>query len=382
MPNPGITSQYGFAFQKLVFILECLDKMSSIGARAIYEADDDVVVEDDVCVLNNSLSKIRTNESFIQCKTGEINKECFSRVIKNWLSYMNDDHQCFILFSESPCSFSFSDFKEIIRKEINDSINNIPRSNSILFRLRNKYINDSTLNETLFDNDFNRLVRNARIYVKNLDDVKQESINLLKNKHSYGEDTHNIVDFVFEERYEELKRIMFSEIDRRILKKQSYTIEFRELVGKLNTIASNISNNKFNTNFTTFKYDNKEAIDNMMAKNTREVNLLRKIHYQDTDAICLYLYEELYYSCYRKHYLDLLKHERIDSIEDAAHDEYIKAKGLNFELKNLFLYVCDHLKLDRYEDFVSQLKEGCFVFLSGDEAPDEYFIDWNGENAR
>lgn len=80
MNESGITSQYGFLFQRKVFVLYVLENMN-VKQRFCFEGKDDVEIAAD-----EKIYELDSSESnCVQVKSGQVDQSCFSKVVGNWL---------------------------------------------------------------------------------------------------------------------------------------------------------------------------------------------------------------------------------------------------------------------------------------------------------
>lgn len=73
--------------------------------------------------------------------------------------------------------------------------------------------------------------------------------------------------------------------------------------------------------------------------------------------------------------------DMIDDIEDSANFNYLNEKGKSlsaFETFNNTINksINDEILLN------NEYRQGCYIYLSSDNADDEHFIDWCGENEK
>ena len=105
MNDAGITSQYGFLFQKKAFILLSLE---NIGIKKVFtfEGKDDVEITEAESIYFVKVSDV----NYIQVKSGAVSRECFSKVVCNWLLFDKIDvHTNVLLFMENPLSVTITE---------------------------------------------------------------------------------------------------------------------------------------------------------------------------------------------------------------------------------------------------------------------------------
>ena len=139
MDNSGIISQYGFEYQKLVFIYYAIqiNNMDSI----IYEGQDDVEIEE------NALAKFQTSRSLCQVKSGEITSSIFKKILLNWLLKLDSDKQ-FICILENEISLPDEDFADAFAKEI---IESSKKKDALISRVKVKYSTQKNFDDLKID---------------------------------------------------------------------------------------------------------------------------------------------------------------------------------------------------------------------------------------
>ena len=95
----GIRSQYGFLYQKCVFIKTVLEKASP-DRFFVFEGNDVI----DVPEIERIMSIKVSNETFIQAKSGTVSKECWAKVPGNWL-LVDDNKAEYKVVLENPLAF-------------------------------------------------------------------------------------------------------------------------------------------------------------------------------------------------------------------------------------------------------------------------------------
>lgn len=92
MNNAGITTQYGFLFQRKAFILFALENAGT-KQTFTFEGRDDIEISAD-----ESIYSVKSADaSYIQVKSGTISESCFCKVICNWLLFDKESSGTVIL---------------------------------------------------------------------------------------------------------------------------------------------------------------------------------------------------------------------------------------------------------------------------------------------
>lgn len=96
MNNAGITTQYGFLFQRKAFILFALENAGT-KQTFTFEGRDDIEISAD-----ESIYSVKSADaSYIQVKSGTISESCFCKVICNWLLFDKESSGTVTLFAEN-----------------------------------------------------------------------------------------------------------------------------------------------------------------------------------------------------------------------------------------------------------------------------------------
>ena len=105
--SDGITSQYGFLFQRYAFI-ETVISNAAMNVFFTYEGVDDIDVSD-VKTMEMLAMASASNNRYIQVKSGTVNRDCWSKVIGNWI--LTDDYQnaTFTLLCENELDYNVND---------------------------------------------------------------------------------------------------------------------------------------------------------------------------------------------------------------------------------------------------------------------------------
>ncbi|MCD7731612.1 MAG: hypothetical protein LUI05_08995 [Oscillospiraceae bacterium] len=154
----GITSQYGFLFQKYVF-MDTIISHASMDLFFTYEgADDiDIIKNDDI---SGSLFMIASSKNeFVQVKSGSVSINCWAKVLGNWLLMDDYLNSSFTLVCENDLDFLVND------STIIDSVYNYfengssKKRNSIAKRVNDKFF--SKYNEDEIKNLITNITKNV-----------------------------------------------------------------------------------------------------------------------------------------------------------------------------------------------------------------------------
>lgn len=369
MIDGGIISQFGFEYQKNVFINTIIKKIR-LDCKFCYEYLDDISFED------SELLGTKINENYlIQCKTGIVSDETLLHVYANWLK--NPIQEKYFLFSENKI-ISKNDCQIIERKlydKIKDyNITNRSNKNSIIFMLKNKYGFHSLGDIRCFLIDLRCIFNKTEIIEESNESIENETKKIFID--NYCKDLHLKAPKV--KRYERLVEIVNMKIRSTLLERKKYTIDFAEFNEIISEIVKSIDDEKYEMNFFTFKKDKESLLNNLLL--SCEGMFLKKVTQSDA-VIADYLMSELYYQDIRNFYDGNGKKDDIENIEYRAHMNYEEENDSISNYKEVFKTVLNK-QIDDKLLCNKIYNKGCYIYLSSDSAPDEYFIDWCGENER
>ncbi|MEY8522339.1 hypothetical protein AALA90_04870 [Lachnospiraceae bacterium 38-10] len=113
--SDGITSQYGFLFQRYAFIENVINN-AAMNLFFTYEGVDDIDVSDAKAVDMLAMASV-SNNRYIQVKSGTVSKDCWSKVIGNWILTEDYQNAVYFYFEEGA-----SKSKKSIARKVNDKI--------------------------------------------------------------------------------------------------------------------------------------------------------------------------------------------------------------------------------------------------------------------
>ena len=367
----GIISQYGFEFQKKVFIHYLVHKMD-IGVKISYE------LLDDIDFSNEELGGTKFDKTLIQCKTGTLQYNVFKHVICNWI--LSENSEKYLLYLDNKLSFSY-DIPTLCTEIKNDVIaymNNPkkkPRRDCFKFKIN--YLFNAFSSQNDIDN-FNASIKYIVDKLEVLDSGVDELEIKTKDRFIAQFGTNATVDFVKKSRYEKFISAINYELTEAILLKKPYTIDYSKYSKICFDIISKITDEHYSIEYFEFK-KGKEKIYNSLLS-TREAIFLKKINLDDR-VIARYLTNELYYKDLRDHYIGIEMDDMIDDIEESANFNYLIEKGKSLSAIETFTNtinksINDEILLNH------EYRQGCYIYLSSDNADDKHFIDWCGENEK
>lgn len=305
MDNSGLITQYGFEYQKLVFIYYAIQINNT--DSIIYEGQDDVEIEEE-----KALAKFQTSHSLCQVKSGEITSSILKKILLNWLLKM-EQAEHFICISENIFSLPDESFVDTFTKEI---IESSKRKDALISRVKVKY--STQKNSVDLKADIEKLLSKAEFLSLDVDTLLEESIK--KFAELYCADTDSKV--VFRERYLTLCDNIHKRITQSILKKEKYALSYRELFGEISTVREAITDLKYDIPFTEFKKRSNAAMTRILASQSDAVRQLKLVFPKNEDAVIHGLTEQMFYEDLRQHFVSINKQQEINDLEYLAKYNY------------------------------------------------------------
>lgn len=372
--SDGITSQYGFLFQRYAFIENVISN-AAMNLFFTYEGVDDIDVSD-AKVVDMLVMASASNNRYIQVKSGTVSKDCWSKVIGNWI--LTDDYQnaIFILLCENELDFNVND------ADIIDSVycyfeeGASKSKKSIARKVNDKIFVDN--DENAIKEIIRELSQRCTIITRSFNELKEELLKTFTD--TYCTDV-KIYEKAKERRFERFIEYIVAEIDAAIEKKKKYTITFQKLMDIVNRVRAEISDNKYTIETVELKKRKKKEADMLMKdRSIREIKQLLLV--QNNSAFVMgELVKELLYKDFRDVYAD--GGIEISNIEDMAHTNYEDAL-LEFDEpptpKEVFLKTTRKPIESSILDNSSIYRNGCYVFLTGDDIDPNLQISWGEDN--
>lgn len=375
--NPGITSQYGFLYQRMLFVYKALENIST-NCLFVFEGKDDIDV-----LPNEQIASITKGQTtHIQVKSGVVDQNCFSKVICNWLLLNTEDELIYELILENEFSFQY---------DVNDQVDAI--YNYIVAGQDKKKNSVSRKTYELFK---------SHIVAKDTDFVKQKIENLLNSytktvltvveleakmqevfKRDYCQDIV-LYDIASIKRLNRFLQLINEEIDLSIKSRAPYSLLYNKLFSLAAQVREEISDTKYTVDIAKIRKDLKTEAEKIVSeKVSREVSQLILVN-SNTEFVVDNIVNELFYKDFRQVY-ETHKSVDISNIEDCAHENF---KDSLFSLspeekcipRNVFN---DTVKRPIASDLMPDspiYRKGCYVYLTGDCIEEEKQITWGEDN--
>ena len=370
--NGGISSDFGFVYQRLVFIKTLIDNCFNLSDSFEYEGIDDVSFSSQ----EEKIYSILFKRIVVQCKTGSLNYDIFLKMFENWLLIDNQDE--YVLFSENDIDFEYDLIK--VKEDIK---NNVARymeltkrksKKSILWQLANKYgfkggvFSNNTIDlkiDFVFNNFKNPIVMNYETI------IEKSKESFIENRVYDCKDNKTICDRRFEYMLSRINTLINNNESKRIKTIINYS-DFNKIIQ--NAISEINENKPYLKDYVDFKEKNYIRIreDNTIM-NSFEGRFLKKV-FGDDRLVITYLVFEYYYRDLRNNYIENNENDRVDYAETTAYENYLETEK-NDNLRDYFNRVVNK-EIKSPIIVNSQYQKGCYIFLSSESYDGECFIDW------
>lgn len=371
----GITSQYGFLFQKYIFMDTAISH-ASMDLYFVYEGIDDIdIVSTDgangeICLISLS------NNNYIQVKSGTINKESWAKVLGNWILTESFPDASFTLASENELNFSVFDEDTIDYVYEYFESGSSKKSNSISKKVYDKIFEE--YDEEEIKNIIKELTAKCDISTKPMEVV----INHLRQKffETYCPDI-KIYEKAKSCRFERFLEYLLYDIEDSIQQKKKYILTFPHLMEVIIRVQSEISDEKYSVNTSEIRKRKKKDVERLVQRNDiREIRQLKLVK-DDNAFIASELVNELLYRDFREVYSE--GGIEIANIEDIAYTNYLDA-CLEFEgtptARELFTKTTNKGINSSLMENSPIYRKGCYIYLTGQEVEAEKQITWGDDD--
>lgn len=373
MNNAGITSQYGFLFQRKAFILLALENIG-IKKAFTFEGKDDIEITGD-----ESIYSVKASESnYIQVKSGTVSEECFSKVVCNWLLLdKTDPDTTMLLFAENPLPDNITEdmiFEAILKgKE--------KKQNSIARKTYNKF-------HVVIENNPDSLKKQIRELLDQIcyDICSMQDLDHRLEQVFFSNWCQDITeyDLAKSKRLERLISYINQDIDNAIKAKKPFTLLFSDLIRHIMKVCEEITDHRYIAKIPELKKKfRKEATQIATDHTLREVRQLYLVD-QANDFVIDGIVHELIYKDFRDIY-SIQKETEIINLEENAFENYQSAL---FALDKAEAAIPHKV----YQNTISLsiggellpdgpiYRKGCYVYLTRDDIAPEIQITWGNDN--
>lgn len=375
MNESGITSQYGFLFQRKVFVLYVLENMN-VKQRFCFEGKDDVEIATDEKIYELDSSE----DNCVQVKSGQVDQSCFSKVVGNWLLLDSVKPEHYTLFIENELKFDLSE--ENITNEMLVFVEKgkTKKKTSIARKVYEQYKDD-------IENDDAQKLKDE---IKNIigkmktDKCSVDELDLRLEKIFFEKYCTDIVEYNIakKKRLEKFIQDINKQIDESIKQKKTYSLVFPELMKQIVTVSEEISDKSYNVDIKllkpVFAEKAKKIVDE---KKKREVKQLFLVNTQE-EFVLRGIVNELFYKDFRDVFVEQ-KAMDISNLEEFAKENYEIAKdelGVDCTPKELF----DRTTAKAIDSEIiprgPMYKNGCYIYLTSDGIDEDLQIEWGEES--
>lgn len=371
----GITAQYGFLYQRYAFIKIALENVG-MDKFFVYEGVDDIdiIEENRICAIKLS------NKTYAQVKSGTVSRDCWAKVIGNWL-LSDEDSPSYRIILENDLTFDIRENKVI--SGICDYFKKgaARDSSSIANKVYKKYIDGK-----------NDAIDNLKKVIESLlDQVTTEIITFESLKSSIEETFKDVYctdikvyDAAKICRCERFVSYINAEIDAAIAKKKSYTFLFVDFMNFYNKAASEISDGKYVIDIGEMKKRKRKEAEALLSSDTlREIHQLRLVN-PNGGFIINELLKEMLYRDFRDVYSEAeLESTLISNIEETAYSNFEDAKFSlpgNAIPKQLFDNTVNRSVPLSIVNDSPLYRNGCYVYLTGEGVDKRKQITWGEDN--
>lgn len=369
----GISSQYGFLYQRYAFIKTVLDNIG-MDRFFVYEGVDDI----DISEVDGIMSITVPNNTFIQVKSGIISKDCWAKVLGNWLLTV-ESNSAYQVILENELPFDINDEETL--SSICDYFlaGKTMRSTSIAHKVYKKYLDGKDSPEDGFKAIILNLVKKVSCIVLPLETLKTDIEVSFKNV--YCQDIV-IFDMAKACRFERFIEYVKSDIDASLEKKKSYTLRYQSFVNIINRVTAEISDHKYTINTSEMRKRKKAEAEKLLTDDDiREIRQLRMVN-DNNGFIVGELVKELLYKDFRNVYSEV-GNTLISNMEDIAHSNFEDVLFTLPENPEARLVFFETVKREIPSSIIDNspiYRNGCYVYLTGEEVGDEMQITWGHED--
>lgn len=172
----GIKAQYGFYFQKLVFIWYMLSNVSRTN-NFVYEGKEDIDIDEND-EDTNLVSFKNENLEDIQVKSGKVTRLIWAKVVENWMVLEDQNRKTLVAENDFEYEINSDETINYILKNIKEGKQK--KKTAISRQAYDNLNNKFGYNEDQWKKQIQNTVNNAKIIVKSLDEVEKEIENTYK----------------------------------------------------------------------------------------------------------------------------------------------------------------------------------------------------------
>lgn len=369
MDISGIISQYGFEYQKLVFVYYAIQMNNS--DSIIYEGKDDVEIEDE-----KDMVTMQTGRTLCQVKTGMITLPIYKKIILNWLLNIEQADR-FVCMTETPFPLPEESFVEDFATEI---LKSNKKSGALISKVKSKYSTKKDAND--LKTDINRLFTGADIRSKSRDTLINESIK--KFAELYCADVDSSI--IHTERYLVLCNNIHRKIDQSIINKARCTLTYQMLFQEISAACDAVNVSNYDISFTEFKKRARSTMERVLNSQSDAVKQLKLVFPYDNKSIIEGLTEQMFYEDLRQHFVSINKQSEIYELENLAkfnYDETLRDFAGYGEVRTPYSTYRKTVEKKLSKPLPSEdspnfayYKHGCYIHLTDTDVEEDLKIRW------
>lgn len=374
MSNSGISAQYGFLYQRKVFVLYAL-KNAHTNQLFTFEGEDDIDVD-----YQDSIYMLHEYEKrYIQVKSGYIDETCFCKVICNWL-LLNDEPNNFILCSENALNFDIDD--ATVNKVYQYILGGAIKKNSSIakktYKKFEKEINDQP--QTIIDR-ISSFISNFQHIILGMTELDTQLETVFANTYCQDVIEYNLVKSM---RVKRLMSYINQEIDLAIKSKKPYILSYPDLIRLIMKVCEEINDHQYVVDIDELRKKTRpDAARIVSERKAREVRQLYLVDQSDAFVVDG-IVRELIYKDFRDVFMEHRSVEIIN-LEQSAYENYDTAQ-LSLTESEICIpkkIYAETLKMPIESSILPDgaiYRKGCYIYLTGDTIDSERQISWGNED--
>lgn len=261
MNNAGITTQYGFLFQRKAFILFALENAGT-KQTFTFEGRDDIEISAD-----ESIYSVKSADaSYIQVKSGTISESCFCKVICNWLLFDKESSGTVTLFAENQLDTLVSNItKDIIFDYIIQGKEK--KRSSIAWKTYNKFQNLIETDREAFLGIIEKFLQIINIHICSMDELDSRLEKVFFENYCRDITEYQLAK---SKRLERFISYMNQEIDNALKAQRPCTLLFADLMKMIMTVCDEISDHRYIAKIPELKKRAKSEATQLVKDNLKD----------------------------------------------------------------------------------------------------------------
>jgi len=263
----GITSQYGFLYQRYVFIKLVLEN-AGMEKFFVYEGIDDIDISEE-----QQISSVRESDNtFVQVKSGTVTQECWAKIIGNWL-LIEEENPTYKIILENELAFDIRS-DEII-KTVYDYFARgaTKKTTSIANKIYRKFFQEKKQFDVDLIDIIQKIVDRASCEVISFEIMKSGIEETFKTIYCQDIKVYEMAKVCRCERFVECVN---TSIDEAISRKKSFTLKYQDLINFVGKVRDEISDRQFTVDIGEMKKRKKPEAERLLNSDSlREVRQLR-----------------------------------------------------------------------------------------------------------